>query len=137
MKTGYFLGSLVLGLLLAACSELAGPPADVAGVWRDTEAQFVTCGQTRPVDISLELTQTGDELRGTFMLSKANYPFVGTSTENGVSGEVRDSNQTAFLLAELSLRDGTLTGAFTATETVECTGGGTSTTVYRVDLVKR
>lgn len=129
---------IVVGMLLSACGDSASPAINsLNGTWQDSDAEFTTCEQTYAAPIKLRLEQTDDTLTGTFTLDSAELPFEGKRLGSKVSGVAKSSNAEAALIADLEFREDRLAGTFTAAQSVDCTAGGTSTTVYSVTLEKQ
>lgn len=129
------LASLGLVLILGAC---APSPAiqNVSGTWEDEQAAFTVCGETLPVAVSLELSQVGTAVQGTFTLQGSPSAFAGEVEQGRITGEVRGDNGSG-LDAALALQEGRLTGTFTAIEEISCTDGSSSVTLYRVNLARQ
>lgn len=126
-------GFVGLLLVLSACTKSPPSVADVSGIWRDEAAAFTTCGETFPVGIALDLEQTASTLQGTFTLQETVFPFAEEVAATRITGDVR-SGEEEVLTAALTLQQNHLIGTFTAIEAIPCTTGGTSVTVYKVNL---
>ena len=122
-------------VMLGACTFGPSPAPDVSGRWEDNAAAFTTCGETFPVAAQLELSQTDSDLQGTFTLQGVPSTFTGEVNAGEIVGTARSDDGS--LAAALSLEGERLVGTFTAAERIDCTAGGSSTTVYEVTLVRR
>ena len=129
-------GLVGLLIILSACDPISMFVTGVSGEWKDDAAAFTTCGETFPVATVLDLSQTGAELTGTFAIQGNANPFMGKVAANSLTGEVRGADGGG-LTAALTLQQNRLVGAFTATEEVACTAGGSSITIYKVNLVRQ
>ena len=131
-------GLVGLLVMLSACDPISAFPAftpEVSGLWQDDAAAFTTCGETFPVTTALDLAQNGAELEGTFAVQGTANPFTGEVAADSLTGEVRGADGSG-LTAALTLQQNRLVGTFTAIEEVPCTAGGSSVTVYKVNLAR-
>ena len=133
MRTNW--ANLGLLLVLGACAPSPAIPS-VAGTWEDEQAAFTVCGEASPVAISLDLSQAGTAVQGTFTLQGNPSAFAGEVEQAWITGEVRGGDGSG-LEAALALQEGRLTGTFTAVEEIGCTDGSSSVTLYRVNLARQ
>lgn len=127
--------SLGLLLILGACAPSPAIP-NVSGTWADEQAAFTVCGEASPIAISLVLSQAGTAVQGTFTLQDNRSAFTGEAEQNRIGGEIRGDDGSG-LDAALALQEGRLTGTFTAIEEIGCTDGGSSITLYEVNLARQ
>lgn len=129
------LGFLVL---LGACT--VAPPATPAaeafsGSWLDPAAALSACGETLPVRLGLELSETETAMVGSFRVGNLEFAFDGVLVVGALHGTVRTSDGST-LTTVLGRQDEKLVGAFTATADLTCAAGERSRPVYKAEFVR-